>query len=173
MIKKLCAFIIALLCITQLAWAQGTTTDDLDNNQDLSKYDDLIQNLNDEEVNFDGLLPSARYVDEDGNIVENTGKAGELGRKIEEGTIELKDIPIFIVKAIDFITKLGLSIAVIALIYGGGQYMFSEILGTKEAAKKTILYAIGGIAVMLLSWLIVNIVKVQLTGVDYFGNLVS
>lgn len=140
---------------------------------------ELLQKLEAEEVNFDGLIPSARYqsreLDVNGNLIivekENTGRAGELGRKIENGTIGLKDIPIFIVKAIDLFSKLAGSIAVIMLMYGGIQYMFGELLGTKDQAKDTIKYAIGGLILTFFAWLIINIVKTQLTGVDYFGQV--
>lgn len=167
LLAKFLGIVLILFTASQIGLAQSP------NNLDPDGFRDIERQINDEDINFDGLLPSARYVDENGNVVENTGKAGELGRKIEDGTIGLKDIPIFIVKAIDFFTKLAGSLAILALIYGGGQYMFSEILGTKEEAKKTIMYALGGLAVTMLAWLIINIIKVQLTGVDYFGNLVE
>lgn len=140
---------------------------------------ELLQKLEEEEVNFDGLIPAARYqkitVDDQKNIriteTATTGRAGELGRKIENGTIGLKDMPIFIVKAIDLFSKLAGSVAVLMLMYGGVQYMFGELLGTKDKAKQTITYAIGGLVLTFFAWLIVNIVQTQLTGVDYFGQV--
>lgn len=136
----------------------------------------LLQKLEDEEVNFDGLIPSANYeyYDEDDKVYKtkaNEGRAGELGRKIENGTIGLKDIPIFIVKAIDLFSKIAGSVAVLMLMYGGVLYMFGELMGTKDKAKQTITYAISGLVLTFFAWLIINIVKTQLTGVDYFGQV--
>jgi hypothetical protein len=135
------------------------------------EHNELLQRLEDEEVNFDGLIPSANYIDQAGESQPNTGRAGELGRKIENGTIGLKDMPIFIVKAIDLFSKIAGSVAVLMLMYGGIQYMFGELLGSKDKAKQTITYAISGLVLTFFAWLIINIVKTQLTGVDYFGQV--
>ncbi len=59
------------------------------------------------------------------------------------------------------------------VMYAGGQYMFGEMLDTKEQAKTTLKYALAGLVVTFLSWVVVNIIKTQLTGVDYYGNLVE
>ncbi|PID70114.1 hypothetical protein CSB37_03840 [bacterium DOLZORAL124_38_8] len=125
---------------------------------------------------FNGILPSAKKclkwqaglcVKWDKGY-ENT-KAGQLGKRIEEGTVTFADIPVFIVKFIDFLTKLVGTVALLFMIYGGFQLMTDQ----RDDGKSTIKYAIAGVFVAFLSWLAVNIVKSQLTGVDYYGNWVK
>ena len=159
-----------MLCFVIVSHAQTISSTD---------ENELLQRLKNEEVNFDGLIPSSSYeateVDQKGNLrvikKTNTGRAGELGRRIESGTIRLKDLPIFIVKAIDLFSKIAGSVAVLMLMYGGIQYMFGELLGTNDQAKQTIKYAIGGLILTFFAWLAINLVKTQLTGVDYFGQV--
>jgi len=71
---------------------------------------------------------------------------------------------IILVKMIDLITKLAGTIAVLFLIYGGYQYMIGGITDDKEGAKKTIQYAVMGLIVTFLAYVIVNLVQTQFLG---------
>ena len=87
----------------------------------------------------------------------------DIGTKITQGTISLNDIPFFIVYLIDFVTKIGGTIAVIFVMVGGVQLMASGISENKEGAKNTIKYAIIGLIVSLLAWVIVAMIQAWLT----------
>ncbi|MCF7846793.1 MAG: pilin [Candidatus Gracilibacteria bacterium] len=100
---------------------------------------------------FDGVLPS-----------EDTNPA--LAEKIQTGDLHLDDVFIFIVKLIDLGAKIAGSIAVIFLLYGGFQLMISGVSDDKEKAKTTIRYALTGLAVTFLAWLIVYLIKYQMLG---------
>jgi hypothetical protein len=63
-------------------------------------------------------------------------------------------------------------LAVVMLVVGGFQYMTSEAFNTKEQAKTRIWGAIGGLLLILASWLILNVVNPELLKFD-FGNLRS
>ena len=105
---------------------------------------------------FEGIIPSAK-----GNASDATKK---LSKRIKTGKVSFADIFIIIVKMIDLVTKLAGTIAVLFLIYGGYQYMIGSISDDKEGAKKTIQYAIMGLIVTFMAYLIVNLVKVQFLG---------
>jgi hypothetical protein len=83
--------------------------------------------------------------------------SGDLPSNLGEATGGESSLRAIIVKVINyFLGFLGL-IAVIMIIYGGFTYMTAA--GKQEAvdsAKKTILYAIVGIVIILLSFAIVN-----------------
>lgn len=119
---------------TQVAYAQD----------DSSNYSD-----------FEGVIPSGENA---------SAKTKELSERIKRGQVTLADIVVVIVKMIDLVTKLAGTVAVIFLIYGGYQYMIGGISDDKEGAKNTIKYAIMGLIVTFLAYVIVNLVKVQFLG---------
>jgi hypothetical protein len=63
-------------------------------------------------------------------------------------------------------------LAVLMLVIGGFQYMTSEAFNTKEQAKNRIWGAIGGLLLILASWLILNVINPELLEFD-FGDLRS
>ena len=104
---------------------------------------------------FEGIIPSEEGASE---------ATKDLSHRIKTGQVKLGDIVIIIVKMIDLVTKLAGTIAVLFLIYGGYQYMIGSISDDKESAKKTIQYAIMGLIVTFLAYVIVNLVQVQFLG---------
>ncbi len=104
---------------------------------------------------FKGIIPSKEGASE-------ATKA--LSHRIKTGQVKLGDILIIIVKMIDLVTKFAGTIAVLFLIYGGYQYMIGSISDDKESAKKTIQYAVMGLIVTFLAYVIVNLVQVQFLG---------
>jgi hypothetical protein len=96
-------------------------------------------------------------------VIPSAQEDGDLGSKIRDGEVALSDVPAIIIYLIDLITQIAGTISVIFLIYGGFQLMISGLTEDKEAAKNTIKYAIMGIVVAFLAWVIVNTVQVQLT----------
>ncbi len=99
---------------------------------------------------FKGVIPVQKGVD-------------SLGYKIQNGTVTLNDIPLVIIHFIDLATKLAGTIAVIFILYAGFQMMTSGVTESKESAKNTLKWAVVGLTVTFLAWVIVNLIQVQLT----------
>ncbi len=104
---------------------------------------------------FDGIIPSRNVDDE---VVQR------LADRVEMGSLRVTDLLYFIVKMIDLISALAGTLSVLMLLYGGFQYMMSGLNDDKESAKKTIRYAITGLVVSFLAYLIVNLIFSQFTG---------
>jgi len=80
-----------------------------------------------------------------------------LAGMIREGTITLRQIPCFIKYFSQTLIAIAGSLSVIFVMYGGYRY----VLGSDEAkdeAKRTITYALIGLAISLLAWILVDIV---------------
>lgn len=107
---------------------------------------------------FKGVIPAP-----DPTQVNTDGKNISLGAKIQEGTVSLSDIPLVIVYFIDILTIVAGTLAVIFIMYGGFQLMFSGATEDKQSAKTTLRWAITGLVVTFLAWVIVNFIQTQLT----------
>jgi len=80
-----------------------------------------------------------------------------LARMIRTGDLSLRQIPCFIKYFSQTLIAIAGSIAVIFVMYGGYQY----VLGGQDAqaeAKKTITYALIGLVISLMAWVLVDIV---------------
>lgn len=86
-----------------------------------------------------------------------------LGRRIQDGTVSLSDIPAIIVYWIDLVLWLAGSVCVIMVMVGGIQYMIGSVSDDKEQGKKTVIYAITGLIVTFSAWIIVNWIQGFLT----------
>jgi len=129
----------------------------------------IIQNsdLNKTQIVYAEGVDSGEYSDFEGVIPSENGASEAtkaLSHRIKTGQVGLGDIVIILVKMIDLITKLAGTIAVLFLIYGGYQYMIGGITDDKEGAKKTIQYAVMGLIVTFLAYVIVNLVQTQFLG---------
>ncbi|NJP03979.1 hypothetical protein HC823_01815 [Candidatus Gracilibacteria bacterium] len=80
------------------------------------------------------------------------------------GNLHLDDVFWVIIKLIDLVSKIAGSVAVLFLLYGGIQLMISGISDDKESAKNTIKYALMGLVVTFMAWLIVKLVETQMLG---------
>lgn len=80
-----------------------------------------------------------------------------LANMIRTGQISLRQIPCFIKFFSQTLIAVAGSVAVIFVMYGGYQYVLGSEEGKGEA-KKTITYALIGLAVSLLAWTMVDIV---------------
>ncbi len=112
---------------------------------------------------FRGIIPAPdptqTQIDPSTNEVINIS----LGAKIQNGTVSLSDIPLVLIYFIDILTKIAGTLAVIFLMYGGFQLMFAGATEDKQAAKSTVKWAIIGLIVTFLAWVIVNFIQTQLT----------
>jgi hypothetical protein len=89
---------------------------------------------------------------------------GTLGEVFQNGTLSLVHIPYLLIYLMDFFTKIAGTLAVLAIVWGGIQYVFSGVTEEKESAKNTLKYAIIGLFVTFWAWIAVNMVQVALTG---------
>ena len=84
---------------------------------------------------------------------------GDLKSDKGAETFTMKFLAIFI----DFMIYLSGTLATIGLIVGGAQYMFSFGGDGKESGKKTLIWSLVGLAVVMLSYAIVhNVVRLLL-----------
>lgn len=86
-----------------------------------------------------------------------------LALAIKYGKIHLWMIPYYITYFANFFIGLSGVISVLFVLLGGFWYMTGGLTDDKEKGKKTITYALGGMVLTLLAWLIVNIIQVQVT----------
>lgn len=87
-----------------------------------------------------------------------------LGCAIKTGRIHLWMIPYYIAYMIEFIISIIGLVSVLFVMLGGYFYAWGGVQEDKEKGKKTVMYALVGLALAALSWIIVNIIQTQLTG---------
>ena len=80
-----------------------------------------------------------------------------LATMIRNGTISLRQIPCFIKYFSQTLISIAGSLSVIFVMIGGYKYTLGADEG-KDDAKKTITYALVGLAVSLLAWILVDLV---------------
>lgn len=90
--------------------------------------------------------------------LESTYAGGKcLAEKIQTGKIHYRDIPYFIGYFIKFLLSVGWALAVVMIIVGGYQYVLSGFgINEKEKGKKTIIWAVSGLAVATFAWFMVD-----------------
>ena len=92
---------------------------------------------------------------------ENLGGEGDacigLADMIRSGNIHLRNIPCFIKYFSQVLITVAGSLSVLFVMIGGYTYVLGKD-ESKDKAKKTITYALIGLAVSLLAWIIVDIV---------------
>ncbi len=104
-----------------------------------------------------GFAPPSVLPGEDVNLGGYGDACVGLASMIRTGDISLRQIPCFIKFFSQTLIAIAGSVAVIFVMVGGYQY----VLGgddAKDTAKKTITYALIGLAVSLLAWILVDIV---------------
>ena len=93
-----------------------------------------------------------------------TGACAELSVRFTTGQFEISDIACYVTYLTEFLIWLTASIAVLFVVVGGYQYMLAGASDDKEAGKKTILYALIGLAITAFAWTMVNVTQVLVTG---------
>ena len=92
---------------------------------------------------------------------ENLGGYGDacigLADMIRTGNIHLRNLPCFVKFFSQTLIGVAGSLSVIFVMFGGYRYVLGRD-EDKEAAKKTITYALIGLAITLLAWIIVDLV---------------
>lgn len=86
-----------------------------------------------------------------------------LGCSIKTGDINLWMVPFFITYLINFILALAGLICVLFIVLGGYWYIIGSAQGQTDKGKNTIIYAIVGLVITLMAWILVNIVQSAVT----------
>jgi hypothetical protein len=86
-----------------------------------------------------------------------------LGCAIESGRLSLWMLPLFISYIANFFIGIAGTVSVLFVLLGGFWYMTGGITDDKEKGKKTITYALIGLSITLLAWILVNIIQVAIT----------
>jgi len=82
---------------------------------------------------------------------------------IKTGDIHLWMLPYYITYIIEFLIGVAGLISVLFVIVGGYYYAWGGVTEDKEKGKKAVMYALIGLALASLAWIIVNIIQTQLT----------
>lgn len=104
-----------------------------------------------------GFSPPTLLPTEDTNLGGRGDVCVGLASMIKSGKIGLRNIPCFVKFFTQTLIGIAGSLAVVFVMIGGYKYV---ILGDekKDEAKKTITYALIGLAVSLLAWIIIDLV---------------
>lgn len=102
--------------------------------------------------NRPGLLPS-----DDSNLGGYGDACIGLATAIRTGNVSLRQVPCLIKFFSQTLIALAGTLSVIFVMVGGYRYILFSA-DDKEAAKKTITYALTGLAVSLLAWIMVDVV---------------
>jgi hypothetical protein len=87
-----------------------------------------------------------------------------LGCAIRTGRISLVMVPFFITYVANFLLGLSGIISVLFIVIGGYHYVIGGLTEEKEKGKQTIMHALMGMGVALLSWTIVTVIMNAVTG---------
>lgn len=100
----------------------------------------------------------------EGQVVEGT-TVGDLvfACAIKSGNIKFWMIPYFIRNILQWLLGISGLIAVLMTIIGGYYYIMGGLTEDKEKGKTIIQYALGGMALATLSWIIVNLILLAVT----------
>ncbi|HCW31897.1 MAG: hypothetical protein UT55_C0076G0003 [Candidatus Peregrinibacteria bacterium GW2011_GWE2_39_6] len=86
-----------------------------------------------------------------------------LACAVKTGKLHLWMLPYFITYIANFFIGIAGTVSVLSVMLGGFWYMSGGLTDDKEKGKKTITYALIGLVITLLAWILVNVIQVQLT----------
>lgn len=175
MFKKILALLVlSALLLPQLVFAQQTTL--LPGTSDYfihyqEKYDDLGT---EEKKNYKSAcdyylkklveIGAQKTLDDKFKASSPEIRQDILSCALERGELHLWMLPYFVTGIVNFLIYIAGTIAVLFVLLGGFWYMTGGLTDDKEKGKKTITYALMGLVITLLAWIIVNIIMVQVTG---------
>ena len=163
------------LFIPQFALAQQTLLPE--NSEYFGGYEAQYEGLSDEEKD---LLKTAGIVSPCGYFLQNIIQMHQIQERVrtassevvrrdilacavETGNVKLWMLPYFISYIANFVINITGTISVLMVLLGGFWYMTGGISDDKEKGKKTITYALIGLGLSMLAWIIVNIIQVAVT----------
>jgi hypothetical protein len=178
MIKRLLTLgtLFALL-LPQMAFAQGTLLPS--NTEEFSIHEQNYANLSADEketlretknVNnacqywFEEVVyPRTNRLQDRAAVTSPIILQDFLSCSIKTGDIHLWMIPFYISGIANFFIGIAGTISVLFVLLGGFWYMTGGLTDDKEKGKKTIMYALVGLGITLLAWIIVNVIQVAVT----------
>ncbi len=86
-----------------------------------------------------------------------------LGCAIQNGKIQFWMVKYFVVYALEFLLSIAALLSILMIIVGAYYYIAGGLTDDKEKGKTIIKYAIGGLVLATLSWVIVNVLLLALT----------
>jgi hypothetical protein len=129
----------------------------------IGRVEDYCKDVPDDEVCQQVAAASAQKAKALGEDVVGSGRDNLLGCAIKTGRISLQMIPYFISYISNFLLSIIGLICVLFIVLGGYFYIAAGLTEGKEKGKKYISHALLGMAVAILSWIIVNVVMYAVT----------
>ncbi len=146
--KIIALSLIAALLLPNTAFAQGTLLPEGDATADCAT---LVA----DEVKLRSNITNATSAEE---------RQKYLACALKTGKLRVWMLPYFVSYIANFFIALSGTISLLFVILGGFWYMTGGLTDDKEKGKKTIFYALIGMVITLLAWIIVNVIQVQVTG---------
>jgi hypothetical protein len=157
MIKKLIALaLLGTLLLPSAALAQGTLLP----NTDITGMECREIYDNYENIVHSFFRDQETYSGDDWDSL----RAEYLACAIKTGKLRLWMLPYFVQYIANFFIGVSGVISMLFVVLGGFWYMTGGITDGKDKGKKTIFYALVGLVITLLAWIIVNVIQVQVTG---------
>lgn len=162
--KLLASLILSTLLFSSQAFAATTL---LPGNEEVKEWTtekcvDEINAMEDLVGGQDGMQAFfEKYKDQEGAAEVVIEKV--MTCAIKTGRIKMWMVPFFVSRALSFIIGIAGLISVLMILVGAFYYIAGGLNEDKEKGKTIITYALGGFALVLLSWAIVNGLLLLLT----------
>ncbi len=119
------------------------------------------------ENGYNGMPDTATFTikdEESGSEVQLLINSEEmLACAIKSGNMHFWMVPYFVNYALEFVINVAGILVVLMIVVGGYYYIYGAVTDDKEKGKTIIMYAVGGYALVLVSWFIVNAVLLAVT----------
>ncbi len=86
-----------------------------------------------------------------------------LACALKSGNMSFWMVPYFVNYALEFVINVAGILVVLMIVIGGYYYIYGAVTEDKDKGKTIITYAIGGYALVLISWFIVNALLLAVT----------
>lgn len=145
---------IASVCASE-AWLAGAGT--------CSQYGELMSAAKDAERAASEAASNYDTASRTIGVNEPSERDNLLGCAIKTGRISLNMLPYFVTYIANFLLSLVGIVSVLFIVIGGYQYIYGGLIDQKDKGKKTITHAVMGLAIALLSWVVVQIIITAVT----------
>jgi hypothetical protein len=130
------------------------TEEDLDCNEILTKLERFTGKSKDGKTTG----PQGMFKDMDSDDRNDVLACG-----IKTGKINFWMIPHFIVYFIEFLIGISALIAILFIVISGYQFIIAGATDKRDQAKGTVMYAVLGLVLVSVAWVVVNIIQYVLT----------
>lgn len=159
-------FIVFNFIGTSVVFAQEAGTLIPETTKSKVECDDLLKIFFEKskwDITKDGVKVTTKEPREKFASETKTWRNDILACAVITGKIKFWMVPFYIVYLIEFAIGISGLIAILFLVFGGFQYVIGGATEKQEQAKNTIQYALLGLVVVLVAWVVVNIVQFMLT----------